>query len=184
MIRDLQNQQYRLENKGLLWNLLIRCLLCRLVLFVIDLLGTVCRPLWCLDLSLSTLNSLLSRRTFLPTLGQAASTRGQLYSASFSHVHVWGINAVFERAEDVCFRILPPLHPGRKKFSFLWFLLDKSIQISPLFFKNGNRTGFQKRTGKLLEVGPAGSVQFYAFHLIQTGEDKLARTPYVVDVMW
>ena len=164
MIRDLQNKQYGLESKDLLRNLLIRSLLCRLVLFAIHLLGTICGPLWCLELSLSTLNSLLSRRTFLPTSGQAASTKGQLYSASFSHVHVWGINAVVERSEDVCFRILPPLHPGRKKFSFLWFLFDKSIQISPHFFKNGNRIGFQKRTGQLLEVGPAGSVQFYAFH--------------------
>ena len=52
---------------------------------------------------------------------------------SFSHVHAWGINAVFERSEDVRFPILPPLHPGRKKFSFLWFLLDNLFK-SALFF--------------------------------------------------
>jgi len=55
--------------------------------------------------------------------------------ASLSHVHARGIHAVFERAEDMRFPILSPLHPGRKKFSFLWFLLDTSIQISPLIFK-------------------------------------------------
>lgn len=101
--QDLQNQQHRLQSKGLLWNLLIRFLFPRLVLFVTGLLGAVCgRSLvlgpFPVDFKEPSRKrfTVFSRRTFSPTSWRAASTRVSCIAPDLTHVE-WPVSAMFMR---------------------------------------------------------------------------------------